>query len=270
MVVVAAACSSPSEKGDLVRRLAGVDVPPRFAFDYSSAGTEVLGCALPNRRFTVVVDRTEGVVAVRDGTGELLVVSGPDQITVAGTQFASSTLNGAWVRAATPLDPERSELLRRVLGVDAASYALADTVPDDGQATAVELVESATTLSVVRREDDGAAVWRVDVAADEEAGAPAVRAEIAVTGEGRVVRIDVLPSQPARPSDDAATGWTVEYDEAEPAPVAVPAATTIDLRALPASELAPRPVGGCELGVGAPSPTPTRSDAGDADRYGTG
>ena len=264
VAVVVGACSASSEQRDLVRRLEAVDVPARFAFDYAAAGTEVLGCALPNRRFRVVVDRAEGVVAVRDGAGDLIALSRPDRVVIAGSQFAAPTLADAWVEADVPLDPARSDLVRRALGVDVATYVLSDGAPADGQATAVELVESATTVSVLRREDGGEAVYGIEVDADEEARAPGVRAEISVTGEGRVSRVDVLPAQPPGASDDAATGWTVEYDPAEPAPVVAPTGTTVDLSSLAPSALRPRPIAGCELGVRAPAIAPTASEASDA------
>jgi hypothetical protein len=260
-------CSAPTEQRDLVRRLEAVDVSARFSFDYSAAGTDVLSCALPTRRFGVVVDRVEGVVAVRDDAGHLIAVSTADRILLAGTQFASPSLADAWVEAEVPLDPARLDLVRRALGVDVATYVLTNALPADGQATAVELVASATEVSVLRREDGGEAVYRVEVIADEEAGAPAVRAEIAVTGEGRVRRVDVLPSQPAAASDDAASGWTLEYHAAEPAPVAAPAGPAVDLLTVAPSALGPRPIAGCDLGAGGPR---RRTDGRRGERRPTG
>jgi len=242
----------------------------QFSIEYRAAGTQVLDCFLPNRAFTVSVDRGAGALAVtvaRGGARSALVIG--DNVYLHRTLFAEGLLAAEWLRV--PRRPTRNAkaTIERAIGVDLTGYLFAEGLPPTGEETALAVLDVATEVASLSaqtfqgRRLDGYRVivdpgrFAVEATAVEDGRSPAPSTAVSpvvefwVGDDGEVVRLSVRHRAAGRSDPDAASGgWTTDYlplDEGLDVPAGLDASSA---GALDVSRLRPPSRGSCELGIG--------------------
>lgn len=231
LVAFLGACSrgggSPSGlAADLALRVAGPDRTDRFVVDYAAGGTHVLDCFLPNREFSVAVDRISGVLVVSEGGAQPpdAVLTGEFVYLNSGL-FAGDALGAAWLQVPADVEGEAAGVIRSALGGGMAGYLFAGGLPPNGAETAAASLEVAQEVTAVGPEVvDGRALdgFRLRINPEElggeaaepappglaEIGAPLV--DVWFDAQDRVARI-VVSTGAAATSDAPAEGWSLDY-----------------------------------------------------------
>lgn len=192
---------------------------------YRATGTRVLDCFLPNRAFILEV-RDDTVVARRaEDRLDVLARRSGESLELSPTLFEPGVLRQRWLAAElTALGAADRARLVDLLGVDLASYLLADAPPSHGQEIALAALDAATDVESMGAETiAGEAADRFRVTLDPEryaeaqanesspsvadgAGTPNV--DIWVNGRDDVVRVAVSA---AAASPGEAQGWAITF-----------------------------------------------------------
>lgn len=252
-------------------RLEEAEQPERFTITYRAAGTQVLDCFLPNRHFSMDVDRDAGVVAVTAAArpGRVVARLIGETVYLHRSLFQPVTTSATWLRASADLSDEARGDLERALGADLAAYLFAGGLPSGATETAVAMLDVARAVRplgvqlVGRRRLEG---YRIDVDPDRFAaeatvpGSPSPSSTVP-PGEAPVVEVWLDGNEVARlvvrreasgPTDPDATvgGWIADYTDLErPLSREEPNDVT-DIDTIGTSRLRAASRGDCRLGVG--------------------
>ena len=268
VTILDAGAPANSAEDELAARLRGATEPKRFAFTYRAGGTRVLDCVLPNRAFTVAVDRVSGVMELRGRPSipPFAIVWPGREAFLHRSLFADGIVSTTWLRVDHPVGREAAERLRRVLGVDLGGYVLTAELAPSGRATVLAALEVAGDVSRLDGQTpeagtaDGFRITAdaeklddvtspsIEVDVDEAASVKVVPVfEVWVDGRGEVVRLDVRPDTPGSEADEAAGGWAVEYSRLSDSFGLRPTDDVTDLADIDADVLRPPVPGGCAL-----------------------
>ena len=240
---------------ELEGRLTDVDEPLVFAFQYAGAGTKVVDCFLPNRRFFAVVDKEADVEVFKRSASDTT----PIAVVTAGRAFLHSSLfrDGLvptpWLRTDVPPDPAAMTSLRGALGVDLAGYVLRS----DATASAAETVRAALDVAQsVSRMGSAGDRYRIRVQPEEfdaatraagEAGGLAPVIDVWFEDQD-IRRITVAPARPAgRTGEVEAAGWVLDYSVPSTAPPRTVIGPVTDLAELASTSLTGPRTQGCAL-----------------------
>ena len=221
-----AACSTAGRPGEhLQDRVGRVEVSTSFTMEYRATGTGVLDCFLPNRAFILDI-RDDTVVARRpDDPLDVLARRSGESLELAPTLFEPGLLRQRWLTVELPAltTADRARLVD-LLGVDLASYLMADGPPPHGQEIAVAALDSATDIESMGAETiagEPADRYRItldperyaDAQASESSppvadGASTPGVDIWVDGRDDVVRVAVSA---AAASPGEAQGWVITF-----------------------------------------------------------
>ena len=183
--------------------LVKVPAPARFSFRHEAAGTRVLDCFLPYRRFDGVVDVEARAVELREVDGPPIAYVRPGEVLLAAEAIGADGMDVEWVRL-DDVDQSAREVLRRVVGAELAGY-LVEAPPPSGRDTVLAALDEGAEVAIVRRDASGIRV-QLTVAAD-----PRDVAVVAdVSPEGWVEQVTVTPAG-ADGAEVGASGWTVRY-----------------------------------------------------------
>lgn len=255
LAAVLAACSAGGPQStDLEARLDAIDEPGSFTMAYRAAGTDVLACVQPNRRFTIDVDTSALAFVVRDAAaGSIVAERRARFLRLHEDLFAVGTTEATWVEVdLDAASSDRIAALRRVLGPDLAEYLLAASPPSSGPATAAALVPIASSIEVTD-DDGGTTTFRLQLdpggfaegATLDPDQADAAPPLIDLTLDDRGVRQIVVRA----PGDEAAGGWTIDYvDPGADVPDAPAPGSAVDLDDLATDDLRAPAIVGCAVG----------------------
>lgn len=263
VVGAAAAATALRDRGpddpvaDLRRRVASGPDTARFTFRYERGGTDVLGCLLPNRAFTVDVDGPAGVAVFRAVTdGETIAMVRPRAVFVSRRLFETPPFATEWLSLGTDASTEISGAVRRAVGADLADYLLAPGVPASGRAlvrAALDIARDVTGPRPVLVDGIRADRYRITVdgarfaAAAADPGATTTtprddavpRFDVALDRRSnRIVHVAVSPQPSGGRTATPDSGWTLEYENDAPSlappprPSDVTAAAGVDVDAL--------------------------------------
>lgn len=201
---------------ELRRRVARLPESSAYSFTYAAAGTEVLDCVLPNRSFSVSVDRAAGKTAIRTSDGHgLLAVVAPGSALLHRRLFAPDAIPTEWVAAELPVAPPRDDALRRALGVDLARYVLEEPTP----ASAREIAEAALSAAedVTRPSENSFRVTLSNDAATASTEAPGAATprpviDLEFSTSGSIAVIEVTTAARPAPGEEPSEGWTLHFD----------------------------------------------------------
>ena len=238
---------------ELEGRLADIDEPSVFGFEYSGAGTKVVDCFLPNRRFFAVVDTDADLEVFKrsasDTTPIAVVTAG--QALLHRSLFRNGLVPTPWLRTSVPPDPEAMPSLRGALGVDLAGYVLRS----DATASAAETVRAALDVSqsVSRLGSDGnryrIRVQPEDAATRASGQASGIAPVLDVWFENDSIRkIAVAPARPPGQTGEVeAAGWVLDYSAPRTAPPKTVIGGITDLAELRSASLTGPRTQGCAL-----------------------
>lgn len=274
LAVVAPGCrvgAPETPEAELRARLAAVEQPERFRITYRAAGTRVLDCFLPNREFTVDVDRETRVVRVvgADGPEPTVAIRIGSTVYLHRSLFEPDAIAGEWLRLASDVSEPVRGAVERAIGTDLAGFLLVGGLPPGARETAVASLEVAEDVRRLEPEPAaGRALVGYELALDPErfeevAAAPEDTAapDTIRTGDRPVVQIWFDGEEIARlvvrrevsgatDPDAVAGGWITDYDElGSPLQVQPPGDVT-DASAVDLSALHRAARGTCELDVG--------------------
>ena len=221
---------------ELEGRLADIHERSVFAFQYSGAGTKVVDCFLPNRRFFAVVDTDADLEVFKRSASDTtpIAVVNAGRALLHRSLFRNGLVPTPWLRTRVPPDPEAMASLRGALGVDLAGYVLRS----DATASAAEIVRAALDVSQsVSRLGSSSVGDRYSIRVQPEefdaatrsagqAGGLAPVIDVWFKGDG-IARIAVGPDRPAGQTGDVeAAGWVLDYAASNPPPRGVAGAVT--------------------------------------------
>lgn len=250
---------------ELDQRLGGATQRERFTVDYEAIGSGAIDCFLPNRRFSVDVDREAGTMGVRlpaDPTRPVAHVAG-DSLFLRRELVTTDAEVSEWLTATLPVPDSTESALAGALGDGLAGFLLAPGLPPGGQETALATLEIARRVerlpsrSLLGR-DTGRYRLTLDMEelADEAAAPLAVETpgtlrsttvELWIDPTDRVVRVVVVGRLPASDSEGA-VGWIADYGRMADRVGPAPSSSVSELDALDPATLRPPTVERCELG----------------------
>ena len=259
----------PTPGEELRARIEQFDPPDRFRMAYRATGTDVLDCALPNRAFVLGVDPGEDLLQL-EGPGPgppVLAVRRGGRLSLHASLFALASVDTEWVVVDLDrLDEAGTQTLHRVLGVDLATYLLADGLPATGEsiaAAALAVANDVEALNPIGAEIHAAYRILLDRSRYIEAlaGSSTGRTE-APEPEAPVIEIELDGSmitdvsvRPSAPDDADAAGWTIAFRRVDE-PFDLPAIEPATLLEQIDGDVAAPPIESCTLGDESPEDVP--------------